>query len=73
MTGVDKIKEVRQLKHINGLSIREISRRTNLSRNTVRKILRSNQTKFTYHREVVNQPAREPIREIVEQWFKEDL
>ena len=51
MMSVDQIQQVRQLKYVNCLSIREIVKRTGISRNTVRKILRSEKTKFEYVRE----------------------
>lgn len=73
MTGVDKIKEVRQLKYVNGLPIREISRQVHLSRNTIRKILRSDATKFTYQRANANQPVTGQIISTLENWIKEDL
>ena len=73
MIRVDKIKEVRQLKYLNGFSIREISRRAYLSRNTVRKILRTNATKFTYQRQNNPQPVRGSIKETIEVWIAEDL
>ena len=50
MIRVDKIKEVRQLGLIQLLPIREIVKRVNLSRNTIRKILRTGLTKLTYQK-----------------------
>lgn len=73
MTSVDKIKEVRELKYINGFSIREICKRVKLSRNTVREILRTNKTKFVYSRHNNPQPVRDPIKETIEAWVAEDL
>ncbi len=73
MTGVNKIKEVRNLKYVQGLPIKEIVRRTSLSRNTVRKILRGQQTKFTYRKSQKPQPARGQVRDTIESWLKEDL
>ena len=73
MTGVEKIKEVRQLKYVNGFSIREISRRVHLSRNTVRKILRIDTTKLTYSRQNNPQPVSGSIKETIETWVSEDL
>jgi len=73
MTRVEKIKEVRQLRLVNGLSIREISKRLNLSRNTVRRILRNDIVQFTYQRTVVNVPVTGPILNKAEEWLKEDL
>ena len=73
MTRVDKIKEVRYLKYVKGLPIKEIVRQTHLSRNTVRKILRSQQTKFTYRRTHQHYPITGQIRDKIETWLKEDL
>jgi len=73
MTRVDKIKEIRTLAITQGLSIREVSRRLNLSRNTVRKILRSDAVKQTYQRTISNVPVTGPILVKVEEWLKEDL
>ncbi len=73
MTGVNKIKEVRNLKYVQGFPIKEIVRRACLSRNTVRKILRTHQTKFTYQKGQKPQPARGQVRDRIETWLKEDL
>ena len=73
MIRVDKIKEVRQLKYSNGFSIREICKRVKLSRNTVRKILRTNTTKLSYSRQNNPQPISGSIQEIIEAWVSEDL
>lgn len=72
MTRVETIKQVRQLRLVNSLSIREISKRLNLSRNTVRKILRRDLVQLTYQRTVVNVPVTGPIQNTVESWLKED-
>ena len=73
MTRVNKIKEVRQFKFIQGLPIKEIVRKARLSRNTVRKILRGQQTKFTYQRSQQPQPVTGQIKERIESWLTEDL
>ena len=52
MKGVDTIARVRREHFVRHRSIREISRDLHLSRNTVRKILRSEATEFHYEREV---------------------
>lgn len=72
MLRVEKIQEVRRLKYVNGLSIKEIVRRAGVSRGTVRKILRSDLTQFTYRRTAVNQPVTGPIKSTLEDWIKED-
>ena len=68
---VKQIKEVRMMRQ-EGLPIRDICRKAGISRNTVRKILRGQEAKFTYHREAAPQPAQEPIKEIIEGWIKQD-
>jgi transposase len=71
MMGVKQIKAVRMLRQA-GHPIKEICRKTGISRNTIRKILRGKQAKFTYQREESNQPAQEPIKEVIESWIKHD-
>ena len=73
MMSVDQIQFVRRLKFVNCLSIREIVKRTGVSRNTVRKILRSKKTEFCYERENSPKPALGNFYELIEQWLKEDL
>lgn len=73
MTGVNEIKKVRHLRYVKGLPIKEIVRRTYLSRNTVRKILRRQETKFTYQRTQQPQPVTGHFRDKIESWLKEDL
>jgi transposase len=51
---VDTISKVRLAFHVEGWSMKKISRELDVSRNTVRKIVRSNETDFTYER--TNQP-----------------
>jgi len=71
MMGVRHIKEVRMLRQ-QGLPIRDICRKTGISRNTVRKILRGQKAKFTYQREESPQPTQEPIKALIENWLKHD-
>lgn len=63
MKGVDTIARVRREHFVRHRSIREISRDLHLSRNTVRKILRSEVTEFHYEREVQPLPRIGPWRE----------
>jgi transposase len=63
MKSVDTIARVRREHFIRHRSIREISRELNVSRNTVRKILRSGATEFQYEREVQPLPTIGPWRE----------
>ena len=57
MKGVDTIARVRREYLVRGRSIREIARELHISRNTVRKILRSGETEFVYERTVQPQPT----------------
>ena len=52
MKRVDTIARVRREYLVRGRSIREIARELHISRNTVRKILRSGETEFVYERTV---------------------
>jgi len=47
---VDTIARVRRAFHVQGWSVKKIARELNVSRNTVRKILRSDATEFAYKR-----------------------
>jgi transposase len=60
MKGVDTIARVRREHFVRGRSIREISRDLHVSRNTVRKILRSGETQFSYARDVQPLPKIGP-------------
>jgi orotate phosphoribosyltransferase-like protein len=51
MKSVDTIARVRRAFHVQGWSLKRICRELHVSRNTVRKILRSNETSFSYERE----------------------
>jgi transposase len=56
MKGVDTIARIRREYFRGGRSIKEIVRELHVSRNTVRKVLRSGATEFTYEREVQPRP-----------------
>jgi len=71
MMSVRQIKEVRMMRQ-EGLPIRDICRKAGISRNTVRKILRGQQARFSYERQAASQPAQEPIKETIESWVKQD-
>ena len=58
MKSVDSIARVRRAFYVQGWSLKRISRELHVSRNTIRKILRSNETEFTYERE------RQPLPKI---------
>jgi orotate phosphoribosyltransferase-like protein len=48
---VDTIARVRRAFHVQGWSMKKIVRELHVSRNTVRKILRTDETDFSYERE----------------------
>ncbi len=56
MKGVDTIARIRREYFVRGRSIKEIARELHVSRNTVRKVLRSGATEFAYAREVQPRP-----------------
>jgi transposase len=62
MKSVDTIAKVRRAFHVQGWSVKRISRELHVSRNTVRKILRSGETVFGYEREHQPKPRIDPWR-----------
>jgi transposase len=56
MKGVDTIARIRREFFVRGRTIKEIVRELHVSRNTVRKVLRSGATEFSYEREVQPRP-----------------
>ena len=60
MKSVDTIARVRRAFHVQGWSLKRISRELHLSRNTIRKILRSDETSFSYERERQPKPKIGP-------------
>jgi len=56
MKGVDTIARVRREFFVRGGTIKEICRELHVSRDTVRKIIRSDETAFEYERSVQPQP-----------------
>src|SRR5271154_2548524 len=53
---VETIARIRREHFVQGKSIKEIARDLRLSRNTVRKVLRSEETSFSYERQVQPRP-----------------
>ena len=51
-------------------SIRQIARDLRLSRNTVRKVLRSGETRFEYRRETAHRPQLAAYIETLEGWLE---
>jgi transposase len=63
MKGVDTIARIRRAALVQGKTIKEITRELHVSRNTVRKVLRSGETSFSYAREVQPQPKLGPWKD----------
>ena len=66
MLVVETVARIRRAHFIQGKSIKAISRELGLSRNTVRKVLRSGETSFAYEREVQPRPKLGPWTEELE-------
>ena len=68
---VETIRKIR-LAARDGKGIRQITKDYNVSRNTVRKVLRSEQTRFEYHREAVYRPKLGPFIDTLTAFLKHD-
>ena len=66
---MDTIARVRRAFHIQGWSMKKIARDLHFSRNTVRKILRSGETDFSYERERQPMPRIGPWQGQLEQFL----
>ena len=66
---VDTIARVRRAFHVQGWSMKRIVRDLHVSRNTVRKILRSDETDFTYERDHQPMPRIGPWRSEVDRFL----
>jgi len=64
MLTVDMIRKIR-MSLARGESLREVSKRYNLSRNTVRKIARSDETELKYPKRAVRYPVLGPVMELL--------
>jgi len=67
---VETIRKIRLAARVQGKSIRQISRDLRLSRNTVRKVLRSDETRLEYHRESVHRPQLGAFVETLSTWLE---
>lgn len=72
MLTVETIRKIRLAAYSNGKSIRQISKDLNLSRNTVRKVLRSDETRHEYHRQTVHRPRLGPFVGVLTGWLEAD-
>lgn len=69
---METIRKIRLAHHRDDKSIREISRDFNLSRNTVRKIIRTGATEFSYERKVQPRPRLAPFKDQLAKYLTED-
>ena len=72
MLTVETIRKIRLAIHRDGKTIRETVRDLGVSRNTVRKVIRSQQTAFTYRRSTQPRPVLGSFVERLEQALEED-
>jgi transposase len=72
MLTVETIRKIRLAIHRDGKTIRETVRDLGVSRNTVRKVIRSQQTAFTYRRSTQPRPVLAAFVERLEQALEED-
>ena len=69
---METIRKIRFARYRHGKSIRQIARDMNLSRNTIRKILRSDETEQHYERKVQPRPKLEPFKAQLIQCLEDD-
>lgn len=64
--------KIRRMYHIQGFSIKEIVRKTGISRNTVRTIIRGKTGEHSYKRTLQPSPSLGAYKEIVTAWLQHD-
>ena len=70
MKRVDTIARVRRAFYVQGWSVKRIVRELHVSRNTVRKILRSDETDFTYERDHQPMPRIGPWQQKLDEFLR---
>ena len=71
---MEEIKEVRQLRYQDSLTIREIAEKREISTTTVQKILKSDAVEFNYQsKNRAKKVLKKEIIEKIEEWLKEDI
>jgi orotate phosphoribosyltransferase-like protein len=73
MKGVDTIAKVRREFHQRGRTMKEIARELHVSRNTVRKILRTDVTEFSYERGTQRKPKIDPWRDDLDRLLSSNI
>ena len=64
---VESIAKIRRMYHVDGKAIRAIAKELNISKNTVKKVIRSNETKFQLAKYIKNKPVLGKHLEILNQ------
>ena len=72
MLVVETIAKIRRAHFIDGKSIKQFCRELRVSRNTVRKVIRSGATAFTYDRTTQPRPRIDPWRSELDEMLAED-
>ncbi len=72
MLTVETIRKIRLSVHRDGKSIRQTAKDLHLSRNTIRKAVRSQETTFKYERSIQPRPKLGPFLDSIEKRLKED-
>ena len=72
MLTVETIRKIRLAARDGKKSIRQVAKDFNVSRNTVRKVLRSDQTRFEYHRDTIHRPKLGPFVDTLSALLKND-
>jgi len=72
MLVVETISKIRRAYFIQGKSIKQICRELRVSRNTVRKVVRSGATEFSYDRSTQPRPKIDPWRSDLDEMLAEN-
>jgi transposase len=72
MLVVETIAKIRRAHFVDGKSIKQICRELRVSRNTVRKVIRSGATEFTYDRTTQPRPKIDPWRSVLDAMLAEN-
>jgi transposase len=72
MLVVETIAKIRRAHFVDGKSIKQICRELRVSRNTVRKVIRSGATEFTYGRTTQPRPKIDPWRSVLDAMLAEN-
>ena len=69
---VESIAKIRRMYHVHGKAIRAIAKELHMSKNTVKKIIRSNETKFELAKHTKGKPVLGKHLEILNQLLEEN-